>query len=204
VFLVLAVLIPAVVGLRAVGASIAFRDTVGESSLGHGQLAGYYGTQLISLSPLNPKAWNAYGKALEVAGQPDNAYQAYQRALGLNPNYIENLLPMANIQLNQGRFAETVELCRQAREVAPNYAAPLWPLAVSLFESKSYEESAKTFEDYLVYAPNDFKTYLDLGVCYMQLKRKADAIQAWNKAYALNPNDPQVVQYLKSQGVSPK
>lgn len=201
VVLVFAVALTALVGLRAVAASVAFRDTVGESSLGHGQLGVYYGTRLVSLSPVNPKAWNAYAKALEVAGQPDQAFAAYQKAVGLNPNYVENLVPMANIRLQQGRFAEAVDLCRQALAVTPNYAAPLWPLAVSLFELKRFDESAKAFENYLVYAPNDFQTYLDLGVCYIQLKRKADAVEAWKKAYALNPNDPQVTQYLKSQGV---
>lgn len=203
VLLALVVMVTALWGLRAVGASIAFRDTVGESNIGHGQLAVQYGSRLVSLSPLNPKAWNAYGKALEVGQQSDPAYQAYQKALDLNPNYVENLQPMANIRINQGRFDAAAQLCRQALAITPNYAAMLWPLAVSEFQLKHYDESAKAFESYLVYAPNDFQTYLNLGVCYIQLKRKADAIAAWKKAYSLNSNDPQVVRYLKSQGLSP-
>ena len=200
---VLAVLFTAVIGLRTVGTSIAFRDTVGESSLGNGQLAAYYGARLVSLSPVNPKAWNAYAKALELVGQPDQAYAAYEKAVELNPNYVENLVPMADICLKEGRFDEAVTLSQQALAVTPNFAAPLWPLAVSLFELKRFDESAKAFENYLVYAPNDFQTCLDLGVCYMQLKRKADAIEVWKKACALNPTDPQVVRYLKSVGVKP-
>ncbi|HTC20349.1 MAG TPA: O-antigen ligase family protein [bacterium] len=203
VFLVLALLIPAIVGLRAVAASIAFRDTVGESSLGHGQLAAYYGGRLVSLSPVNPKAWNAYGKALEVAGQVEPAYQAYQKSLDLNPNYVENLLPMGQIRMNQGRLGEALALFQKAETITPNYSAPLWPMSVCLFQLKRYGESAKGFEEFLAYAPNDFQTYLDLGVCYMQLKRKEDAIAVWKKAYAVNPSDPQVVQYLKSLGVNP-
>ncbi len=203
VVLVLVASLTAIIGLRAVGASIAFRDTVGESNVGHGQLAAEYGARLVSFSPMNPKAWNAYAKALEVAKQPDQAYQAYQKALDLNPNYVENILPMADIRVQQGRFAEAVDLCRQALAITPNYAAMLWPLAVSQFELKQYDESAKAFENYLAYVPNDFQTYLNLGVCYIQLKRKADAINVWKKAYSLNPSDPQVVQYLKSQGVNP-
>ncbi len=201
--LTLLVSLTAIAGLRTVGASIAFRDTMGESSAGHGQLAAYYGARLVSLSPLNPKAWNAYGKALDTEGKPEEAYLAYQKAVDLNPDYVENLLPMAEIRVQEGRFQEVVDLCQRALAVTPNYPAPLWPLAVGLFELKRYEESAKTFQDYLVYNPNDFQTYLDLGVCYIQLKRKADAVAAWKKAYALNPTDPQVAQYLKSQGVNP-
>jgi tetratricopeptide (TPR) repeat protein len=203
IFLTLAFLIPAIIGLRAVAASISFRDTVGESSLEHGKLAAYYGGRLVSLSPLNPKAWNAYGKALEVAGQPEPAYQAYQKSLDLNPNYVEDLLPMGQIRMNQGRLEEALALFQKAETITPNYIAPLWPMSVCLFQLKRYDESAKGFEKFLTYVPNDFQTYLNLGVCYMQLKRKDDAIAVWKKAYALNPKDPQVIQYLKSLSVNP-
>ncbi len=201
--LALAFLIPATIGLRALASSIAFRDTVGESSLGYGKWAAYYGGRLVSLSPLNPKVWNADGKALEVAGQIEPAYQAYQKSLELNPNFVENLLPMGQIRMNQGRLEEALSLFQNAEAITPNYFAPLWPMSVCLFQLKRYEESAKGFEAFLTYAPRDFQTYLNLGVCYIQLKRKEDAIAVWKKAYALNPSDPQVIQYLKSLGVNP-
>jgi O-antigen ligase/Tfp pilus assembly protein PilF len=202
IFLALAMFIAAAAGLRTMGSSIAFRDTVGEASQGNGKLAAYYGARLVSLSPSNPKAWNAYGKALETAGLPDPAFQAYQKAIELNPNYAESLVPMAQIRLNQSRFEEAFALCQQAESITPNYALPLWPMSVSLFELKRFDEAARGFEKFLAYVPNDFQTYLNLGVCYIQLKRKAEAIEAWKKAYALNPTDPQVVRYLKSQGVN--
>ena len=203
VFLTLAFFIPAIIGLRAVASSISFRDTVGESSLEHGKLAAYYGGRLVSFSPFNPKAWNAYGKALEMAGQVEPAYQAYQKSLDLNPNYVEDLVPMGQIRMNQGRLEEALALFQKAETITPNYTAPLWPMSVCLFQLKRYGESAKGFEEFLTYVPNDFQAYLNLGVCYMQLKRKDDAITVWKKAYALNPSDPQVIQYLKSLGVNP-
>lgn len=188
------------IGARALAASIAFRDTVGETSLGHSQLAVYYGGRLVGLSPRNPKAWNAYAAALETAGQAEQAFQAYGKSLDLNPRYVESLLDMAKIRLGQGKFGETVDLCRKAEAVTPNYAAPLWPMAIGLFELQRYDEAAKAFEQFSTYAPSDFQTYLNLGVCYIKLKRKADAVAAWKKAYALNPGDPQVAQYLKANG----
>lgn len=187
-------------GARALAASIAFRDTVGETSLGHSPLAVYYGGRLVGLSPRNPKAWNAYAGALESGGQAEQAFQAYGKSLGLNPQYVESLLAMAKIRLSQGNFGETLDLCRKAEAVTPNYAAPLWPMAISLFELQRYGEAAKAFEQFSTYSPNDFQAYLNLGVCYIKLKRKAEAVAAWKRAYALNPADPQVAQYLKANG----
>ncbi len=126
VFLALALLVPALIGLRAVAASIAFRDMVGESSLEHGQLAAYYGGRSVSFSPFNPKAWNAYGKALEVAGQAEPAYQAYQKSLDLDPNYVENFLPMGQIRMNQGRPEEARGAFPKSRSHRAELHGPPW------------------------------------------------------------------------------
>jgi O-antigen ligase/Flp pilus assembly protein TadD len=199
--LVFAIGVTGLIAIHTVGASIAYRDAVGETSLGKGQNAEYYANRASVLSPYNPKVWNACGAALNLADKKDFALQAYMKALSLNPQYVENYYDMANIRVQQGNFQDTLALCQKAESLVPNYIAPLWPEAVSLFQMGRYEESAKAFEDYLVFAPNDFQTFLDLGVCYIKLKRKTDAIAAWKKANAINPGDPTVLQYLKSQGV---
>ncbi|HXL73133.1 MAG TPA: tetratricopeptide repeat protein, partial [bacterium] len=155
-----------------------------------------------ALSPQDPKAWSALGAALALGGKTDeDAYNAYQRSVDLNQNYVESLSAMANIRMNQGRFADASALCDKGLAITPNYAGLVWIRGVCLFQLKNYEESAKTFESFLTYAPNDAQTYLNLGVCYIQLHRKADAIAAWKKAYQLNPNNTIALVYLKSQGV---
>jgi O-antigen ligase len=199
--LALALGITGLIAIHTVGASIAYRDAVGETSLGKGQNAEYFANRASILSPNNPKVWNACGAALNLAGKKDFAFQAYMKALSLDPQYVENYFDMANIRVQQGNFLEALALSQKAESLVPNYVAPLWPEAVSLFQMGRYEESAKVFENYLVYAPNDFQTNLDLGVCYIKLKRKTEAIEAWKKANAINPGDPTVQQYLKSQGV---
>jgi tetratricopeptide (TPR) repeat protein len=199
--LVFALGLTGLIAVHTVAASIAYRDAVGETSLGKGQNAEYFANRASILSPNNPKVWNACGAALNLAGKKDFAFQAYMKALSLNPQYVENFFDMANIRIQQENFLEALALSQKAESLVPNYIAPLWPEAVSLFQMGRYAESAKTFENYLVYAPNDFQTNLDLGVCYIKLKRKTDAIEAWKKANAINPGDSTVVQYLNSQGV---
>jgi O-antigen ligase len=191
-----------VLSTQMVAASIAARRTRGETNLGKSELGVSFGKRLTALSPHDPKAWNALGAALALGGKTDDdACDAYQKSMDLNPNYVESLYAMANIRMNQGRFADASALCDQGLAITPNYSGLVWIRAVCLFQLKNYEESAKTFENFLTYVPNDAQAYLNLGVCYIQLHRKADAIEAWKKAYQLNPNDNIALAYLKSQGV---
>jgi tetratricopeptide (TPR) repeat protein len=200
--LTLTLLIVLVFGTQMVTASIAARNTRGETNLGKAELGVGFGKRLTALSPQDPKTWSALGAALALGNKTDDeACDAYQKSLDLNPNYVESLCAMANIRMNQGRFADASALCDKGLAITPNYGGLVWIRAVCLFQIKNYDESAKTFENFLTYAPNDAQTYLNLGVCYIQLHRKDDALAAWKKAYQLNPNNTIALAYLKSQGV---
>ncbi|GEM_PF-1973045 len=203
--LALTILIVLVLGTQMVTVSIAARNTRGETNLGKAELGVSFAKRLTALSPQDPKAWSALGAGLALGGKTDDdAYDAYQKSLDLNPNYVESLSAMANIRMNQGRFADAFALCDKGLAITPNYGSLVWIRAVCLFQVKRYEESAKSFESFLTYAPNDAQTYLNLGVCYIDLHRKDDAIAAWKKAYQLTPNNTIALAYLKSQGVVPK
>jgi O-antigen ligase/Flp pilus assembly protein TadD len=199
--LALSLLVFLTLGLQSLAASIAIRNTRGETNLGKADMAVYFGKRLTALSPQDPKAWNALGAALALDGKNDEACDAYQKSADLNPNFVENLSAMGNIRVSQGRFTEALVLSERGLAITPNYAVLLWVRGVSLFQFKRYEESAKSFETFLTYAPNDSQTYLNLGVCYIQLNRKEDAINAWKKSYQLGPENQQALVYLKSQGV---
>ncbi len=201
--LILAPLVVGIITLRALGASIAFRDTVGETNLGKGNNAFYFGTRLTGLSPLNPKAWNAFGKALDLAGQREKALEAYRKSLDLNPNYVENDWASADLQIGLGHFDLGLDSAKKGIELVPNYYALYFPLAVGYFQTGKFEESAKAFEQCVAFNPFDFQALLDLGVCDVKLGRKAEAVTAWQKAHQVNPADNQTSQYLKSLGAEP-
>jgi tetratricopeptide (TPR) repeat protein len=202
-WMVLLVLVP-VMYLRELAVSVAYRDTVGETSLGHGALAVSFGSRLVQLAPSDAKAWSAYAKALQSAGQSPAALDAYQRVLSLDPDAVEEMETIAEFQLSQGHSKEAVELSKKALAIAPLYGAPLWPLAVGSFQLEDFAGAASAFERYIALSPNEYQPYLNLGVCYMRLGRKTDARAAWEKAHNLNPSDPQVERYLKSLGPKTK
>jgi O-antigen ligase len=192
------------VGLKAFEASVAQRNTEGESSLGNHANALYYAERLTALSSGNYQAWFAYGKALEGVGKMSEAVAAYQKSIAINPNHVLGLATLANLQLRSGSVGEALLNCDKAQTLVPNYPGPFWLRATGLYQLRRYEEASQEYLRYIDYDPNSAQAFLNLGVCYIQLKRKAEAVEAWKKSYALDPNNPQTAQYLKSQGVSLK
>ena len=198
----LALFIIAGAGLRMMGASIAYRDTAGETGLGNHNKAIYYGGRLVSLSPHNPKAWNIDGQALDQGGQNDAALQAFQKSLDLNPDYVENLMAMADLRAKAAQLPEALELAQRALAVTPNFVGPLWVQAYCQYQLKQYPQAAASFQQFLGYAPQSPDAWTGLGICDIHLGKKADAIQAWRKAHQLAPNNAQVIQFLKGAGDS--
>ncbi len=189
-------------GLRAVASSIAYRDTVGETSLGHGYYAARYGERLTALSSVNPKAWSAAAKALELAVQPDQAANAYRKVLELNPNAVEDWEALGSLHLRGGQAGQALEEFGRAVAIAPNYSSALWGKALALYQLNRFAEAAAEFEKLSGYFPKSPQVYSNLGVCYIQLGRKEQAVEAWRRAYDLDPRDPKIGAYLKANGAA--
>jgi O-antigen ligase/Flp pilus assembly protein TadD len=196
----LVLLVVAGIGVRAVGASIAYRDTAGETALAHPEKAVYYGARLVGLSPMNPKAWNLYGQALEDGGQNEEALKAFQKSLDLNPDYVENLMAMADLEAKAGQLPEALAFAQRALALTPNFLGPLWVQAYCQYQLKQYGPAAESFEQFLTYVPNSPDAWMGLGVCDIHLGKKAEAIQAWQKTHQLAPDNIQVLQFLKGAG----
>lgn len=194
-------LVVLILGTHAIAASVALRDTIGETNAGKKDWALQFANRLTRLTPQDPRAWKAKAAALILAQNDEDAYADYEKTIELDPNDVQTLSEMAVFLVKQGKFAQALDVSDRVLAIAPNYFGPVWTRAVCLFELKRYAESAKGFESFLQFAPDDAQTYLNVGVCYIQLHRKADAIAAWEKCHQLDPNNAQAVVYLKSQGI---
>ena len=161
-------------------------------------MAVQYGKRAVDLGSADPKAWSALALAYRLTGQGNEALAAFQRAVALDPNDVDDRARAAEIFLGAGHPQEALRLCQEARTIAPNALGPLWTLAVSQFQAGDFQGAAGSFEVYAKGSPSEYQTYLNLGVCYMRLNEKDKAKAAWERAKALNPGDPQTDVYLKS------
>src|SRR2546430_2206245 len=102
------------------------------------QLQDYYGAihlleEVIATGRAFADAHHLLGVSYSLAGQPDKALEQLDRALALNPNYIEALIHRALVLNELGREAEANAVLRRARQVGAERRAGFpGPLAAKI------------------------------------------------------------------------
>ncbi|MGH8745787.1 MAG: tetratricopeptide repeat protein, partial [Burkholderiales bacterium] len=132
----------------------------------------------------------AAGYAAYQAGDVAAAREAYRLALGDDPSNRDALLGMAAVDMRGGRFEEADKLylrLLQADPRDPNAQAGLLALRSGLTDPVTAESRVKTL---LAEDPGADVLYFTLGNEYARQGRWAEAQQAYFKAYAANPDNP--------------
>lgn len=108
-------------------------------------------------------------------------------AIELNPSHPNAYLFYAGLQSRFGNRTEADELYKRALELAPVESNQTL-LATILEREGQYEEALKVRELSVVKDPQWFGSHVNLGNAYRRMNRFDDAIVAYRKAHALNPN----------------
>src|SRR2546426_1565355 len=95
------------------------------------QLQDYYGAihlleEVIATGRAFADAHHLLGVSYSLAGQPDKALEQLDRALALNPNYIEALIHRALVLNELGREEEANAVLRRARQVGAERRAGVY------------------------------------------------------------------------------
>jgi tetratricopeptide (TPR) repeat protein len=132
----------------------------------------------------------AAGYAAYQAGDMAAAREAYRKALGEDPRNRDALLGMAAVEMRSGRFEEADALYRRVLEADPrdpHAHAGLLALRSDLTDPVAAESRVKTL---LAEDPGASVLYFTLGNEYARQSRWAEAQQAYFKAYAADPDNP--------------
>lgn len=113
---------------------------------------------LRSLANTNPgkaDGWIALGNALMDTQQFNEAIDAYQKALALDPKNVDVRVDMGTCMRGIGKYEATVAEFRKAIKIAPSHVNAHRNLGVVLaFDLKEREAAIKEFQTYLELAPN--------------------------------------------------
>jgi len=132
----------------------------------------------------------AAGYAAYQAGDLAAAREAYRRALGGDPTNRDALLGMAAVETRAGRYDAADKLYRrllQADPRDPHAQAGLLALRSDMTDPVAAESRVKTL---LAQDPGANVLYFTLGNEYARQGRWAEAQQAYFKAFAADPDNP--------------
>jgi tetratricopeptide (TPR) repeat protein len=147
--------------------------------------------------PQNARLGRLYGRALLVAGEPEQAETELRRALELDPNDLDSYQALASFLVGSGRLDESLSTYRKALETRPN-SAELHLTVGSLYElSGATDQAIEHYEAAIRINP-------DLGVAknnlaYLLAERGENldrALDLAQEAKGLLPENPSAADTL--------
>ena len=138
---------------------------------------------------LQAERWFQRGLDLEQSGASvEDAIEAYQSAIGLDPKSVGALVNLGTIYFNARRWAEAERYYRQALEADPEYALAHFDLANLYDERGDRPQALVHYEAALRIAPTYADAHYNLALLYQALNQPMKAVRHWNAYLKLDPS----------------
>lgn len=165
-----------------------FEEALHEAEIDSGQIA-------------NARFYSDYGAAAEQAGLYDKAADLFKKSISLDPtncaeacNYLAYMWAEQNMHLD-----EAVEMIQRALQTDPNNGAFLDTLGWIEYRQGKYEQSLNDLlRAVKSMAHDDAVVFEHLGDTYLKLSRVPQALEAWEKAKALDPKNKNLAEKIEN------
>ncbi len=140
--------------------------------------------------PDHAQAYGMLGQLMTYFGRDDEALNAIDRALAINPSDAESLFSRALVLMWVGRIEEARRAFALARRLDPVMAMrpdALFGEAMVHILSGEPDRARAALEGHLDQSPRFATAYVLLAIAYAELNRPADATQAATIVRRLNP-----------------
>jgi superkiller protein 3 len=134
----------------------------------------------------------------------EQAISSYRRALELEGNRPEIMLPLAKAYLMTGRADAGRELLSQVVQMQPENGKAYQYLGYANLQIGNYEASIESYQAALAIDDNDWTSHTGLGVAYATKSLKTGdkdtrdkALAEWKKSLAINPDQAKLARVLK-------
>jgi len=156
------------------------------------QAAAYYQHQLLEQGHDTPQSWNSLGLLYEQEGKLDQARVAYEKAIGLNPDYADSHNNLGAMQLKAGEIGKAIDSYRTAGRLAPWSADVQNNLGHALLEKGLHAEAVRAFQRAHEIDGEAPQPLVNLGNAYLQMKRFQEAVSAYGRALRMRTDSAEV------------
>ena len=170
----------------------------GKQYLDHGDYAAAVAQfkTAATLLVTNAAAWNYYGVALQRAGQPDDAVNAYNRALELDRDLLEARLNLGTLFLEQNKPADAKAEFTACTLRRPNDATAWLKLGSAQLKLGEIIPAERSFSAVLTLKTSEAEAYNGLGLARIQRNKPREAEQFFAAAVQAQPDYPAAILNL--------
>ena len=156
------------------------------------QAAVYYQHQLLEQGHDTAQSWNSLGLLYEQEGKLDQAREAYEKALRLDPDYADSHNNLGSMHLKAGEIDKAIGSYRTAGRLAPWSGDVQNNLGHALLEKGLHAEAVHAFRRAHEIDGEAPQPLVSLGNAYLQMKRFQEAIPVFGEALQMRPDSAEV------------
>ncbi len=159
----------------------------------------------VAKSPGKYRTWGNLGAAYSDAGKNEKAVHCFREALKVEPRFQNGLLNLSNSLLRLNRPKEALDATMQLINIdktATTKPPVAFTLGLSLAGVGRYDEAVAVFRDILRAMPNDSQTHKALGLVYFQTGLPHRALDHYQAAAQVQPDDPQLQNLIQAAQVA--
>lgn len=110
---------------------------------------------------------------------------------------VDALLQEGIVAMQRGTYQVAVDLFTRVIEMAPKFAEGYNKRATTYYLMEMYEEAIADCERTVALNPHHFGALSGAGLCYLGQRNLTKALDYFERAVAVNPNMPQIQQYVE-------
>ncbi len=140
--------------------------------------------------------WNLLGASAAQINMKDEAIEAYEKALLINPNYADAYSNMGAALQDQGNLDKAIEACNKALAIKPDYAEAYNNKGNALKDQGKLDEAIEEYQKALLINPNYADAYSNIGAALQDQGKLEESIVFHKKCILLNPNHAQAYRNM--------
>jgi tetratricopeptide (TPR) repeat protein len=140
-----------------------------------------------SIADVKTSSWVEKGVALVMEGKHNEAIEAFNKAIELNPQDAVAYNNRGAAYGQTGNYKQQIEDSTKALQINPKDAVAFNNRGVAYGELGNYEQEIEDCTKAIELNPNLAMAYYHRGIAYHKLGNRKQAMKDKNKAYALNP-----------------
>ena len=145
-------------------------------------------TPIVTETPeVTAKVWYDKGYTLYNMGKYEEAIQAYDKAIEIDPRYADAWNNKGAVLENMGKYDEAIQACDKAIEINPQFADAWNNKGFALENMGRYDEAMQAYDKVIEIDPQFAYAWNNKGTVFYNFGKYDEAVQAYNKAIEINP-----------------
>lgn len=133
-------------------------------------------------------------------GVLDWAIEYYQRAIEVDPNYIDAHYDLGVASYHRGRVQDAIRSFQRVLSLDPNYHAAHYRIAICYLHTNQFNVAAQHFAEVIAITPEYAMAHFHLGVIYFKQQAYNKAKHEFMHVLRQNPDDVACASYLELIG----